>query len=194
MSSPIAELTQTVSENIIPLSPSDTIESLISKVAQEMDVSSTTLYNVAQSESGLNPDPPGHNDGGLAAGLVQIHYKTWGFTKEQALDPEFSLRFLAKHLKAGDAWKYWTSLNCYTFVDTKFHFTLPRMEDLEPNGALRVGAVALFTYSNRVRHFAIVTSVQKSTFTVQEANFTAGVIGMRTVEKDDTHLDGFWYA
>lgn len=168
------------------------VEALISQVAKEFGISSTTLYNLAYSESRLDPDPPGHNDGGLAAGIVQIHYDTWHFTREQVLDPEFSLRFAAKHIKAGDAWKYWTPLNCYTYVDTKFSFGLPKMAQIVPNSEPYVGSVAIFHYSGGVKHIAYVTAIGTGSFTVKEANFKAGVIGTRTIQLSDPFLDGFW--
>lgn len=159
-------------------------------------MSSTTLFNVAFSESNLNPDPKGDNDGGLAAGLVQIHYDTWHITREQALDPEFSLRFLAKRLKAGDAWKYWTSLNCYTYVSHLV--SLPRMAEITVNTNVpHKGQVAIFWYKDkntgaREKHVAYVSGVSGSTFTVKEANFTGGLIGTRVININDPHLAGFW--
>ncbi len=169
-----------------------TIESLISDIAKEYKISSTTLFNLADSESELNPDPKGHNDGGRAAGIMQIHYKTWGFTKEQVLDPEFSLSFAAKHIAEGDAWKYWTPMNCYTFVNTKFNFTLPPMDVLYPNSPIKVGSVAIFMYSGGVKHVALVTNIKGGNFVVQEANYKPGVIGNRTIPLSDPHLIGFW--
>ncbi len=190
--SPVVELQKAVDERIV-IKP--TLESLISKVAQETGVSSTTLYNVAQSESGLQADPQGHNDGGLAAGLVQIHYETWGVTKEQALDPEFSLNFLAQRIKAGDAWKYWSSLNCYAYLKYSLKISgLPKMAQIIANSSLKKGAIAIFNYSGNIKHVAYVTAVNGHTFTVKEANFKAGVIGTREISIDDPYLMGFWYA
>ena len=183
-------------EEIFVSSPTTTVEALISKIAKEHDISSTTLYNLALSESKLNPDPPGHNDGGLAAGIVQIHYEDWGFTKEEVLDPEFSLTFAAKHIKKGDAYKYWTPLNCYTFVWTKIR-NLPRMALIQPNSEPVVGGVAIFYYKDRttgeqVKHIAYITQVLEGGIKIVEANKEPGLITTRKVDLNDPHYYGTW--
>jgi len=144
------------------------------------------------SESKLKADPQGHNDGGRAAGIVQIHYETWGFTKEEVLDPEFSLRFAAKHIKADTAWKYWTPLNCYIYLKFARKIPLPPTAQLWPNSEAHIGAVALFRYSNGVRHYAEVIGLSEGRITLMEANFEPGKVGKRTIAMTDPHLQGFW--
>lgn len=169
--------------------PKPSLEALISDVSAEYGISSTTLYNLAYSESRLNPDPPGHNDGGRAAGIVQIHYDVWGFTREQVLDPEFSLRFAAEHIKKGDAWKWWTPMNCYTYL-AQF-VTLPKMKDIVPTSILTDTKVAIFDYHG-LKHIALVTSTEQNGFWVKEANYVAGKIGERFVKWGDKSLTGYW--
>lgn len=166
------------------------VEALISQIAEEYSIPSTTLYNLAYSESRLNPDPPGHNDGGTSAGVVQIQYKQWGITKEQALDPEFALRFAAKKIAKGEEY-YWTPCNCYSHVKT-FIPNLPRTAELWPNSEPQIGSVALFRYSNGVRHYAYVKSVGEGFVRVTEANKTPCSIGERTVSLSDPFLLGFF--
>ncbi len=183
------------SDVVVPDAEPVTVQSLISDVAEQYHVSSTTLYNVAKSESHLQADPHGHNDGGLACGIVQIHAELWNMDCDELIShPELGLSFLAKHIKAGDAWKYWTSLNCYTFVDTKLGFGLPKMAAIVPNTTMRVGTVAVFVYKGGVKHIALVTATHAGSFTVQEANFKPGVIGAREVSLTDPFLQGFWTA
>lgn len=155
---------------------------------------------MAKSESKLDPDPQGHNDGGLACGVVQVHAELWNMDCDELISsPEIGLEFLAKHIKKGDAWKYWTSLNCYTYVNTKFNFKLPHMADIIVNTSIaHKGEVAIFWYRSNVtgkleKHIALtISDVENGTFTVAEANFKPGVIGTRVIHIDDPHLAGFW--
>lgn len=173
------------------------VEPLISSIAEEMGVSSTTMYNVALSESGLQADPKGHNDGGLACGVVQVHADVWHMDCQDLIDhPEVGLRFLAKHLKMGDAWKYWTSLNCYTYLS---HLVdVPKMAQIQVDTTIpHTGEVAIFWYRDKStkeleKHVAYVSSVQNNTFTVKEANFKGGLIGERVIPKSDPYLSGFY--
>lgn len=172
------------------------VGALISRVAKENGVSSTTLLNTVTSESQMNPNAVG--DHGLAVGLTQIHYKEWGFTKEQVLDPEFSLTFLAKHIKAGDAWKYWTSLNCFTYLLYAQKIPLPSMARIVSNTDIpHIGEVAIFWYTDKetgkyVKHVAVITKLLPGgNFEVLEANFEAGKVGRRVININDSHLQGF---
>lgn len=144
----------------------------------------------------MNPNAVG--DHGLAVGLTQIHYKEWGFTKEQVLDPEFSLTFLAKHIKAGDAWKYWTSLNCFTYLLYAQKIPLPSMARIVSNTDIpHIGEVAIFWYTDKetgkyVKHVAVITKLLPGgNFEVLEANFEAGKVGRRVININDSHLQGF---
>lgn len=170
--------------------PQLSVEGLISKVASEYSISSTTLFNLATSESRLKTDAVG--DGGRAHGIMQIHYKLWGFTKEQVLDPEFSLKFAAKHIAAGTASKYWTPMNCYSYLKYALKLPLPKMAAIVPNAPASVGSVAVFRYSNGVKHVAYVSAISEGRITLKEANYEAGKVGTRTISANDPHLLGFW--
>ena len=188
----LAILQQAVSEQIVPTPPKPTVESLISSVAKEYGISSTTLYNLAYSESKLNPDPKGHNDGGKACGVVQIHADLWDFDCQELIDdPEIGLEFAAKHIKAGTAWKYWTPANCYSYLKYALKIPLPRMAQITPNASAKVGMVAVFYYKS-VKHVAYVTAMGKTSFTVKEANYKAGLVATREVSLNDPHLSGFY--
>ena len=176
-----------------PEPPTLNVQALVSDIAKEYGVSSTTMYNVAKSESELQADPPGYNDGGLACGVVQVHADVWNLDCDELKEkPQIGLELLASRMKIGDAWKYWTPLNCYTFVNTKFGFGLPKMAGIVPNSEPLEGSVAIFQYSNGIKHVAYVTSVQEGKFSVQEANFKPGLIGTRIISLQDPFLVGFY--
>lgn len=91
------------------------IKGKISYYAKEYKVSSTTMDKIIQCESGYDPtiqshytysyDRDGHKAGDReqSFGLVQIHLPAHPtVSKEQALDPDFALVFLATELQKGN--------------------------------------------------------------------------------------------
>jgi hypothetical protein len=99
-------------ENLTPLPEVVTttdIPSLIEFYAVKYGVSKDVMHTVVKCESGYKPNAVG--DGGNSFGLSQIHLPSWGgqITKEQALDPNFALEFMAEKLSKGKG-KLWT---CY---------------------------------------------------------------------------------
>jgi len=86
-----------------------TIPQMIQKYAVEYRVSAERMTKTIQCESTFNPNAVG--DHGQSFGLSQIHLPSWRgqITKEQALDPEFAIKFLAEKLSKGQG-KLWT---CY---------------------------------------------------------------------------------
>lgn len=171
-----------------PEEPETNIHALISDIAAEYDISSTTLDNLVWSESRYNPDATG--DGNRAFGLTQIHLNYWDVTEEEARDPVFNLTFAAQKIANDDEY-LWTSCNCYSLVKTRVA-NLPRIVEIVPNSNLKIGAVAIFQYGS-VKHLAYVTSMgENGTFIVQEANYKPCLIGTRTIHTSDSHLQGFW--
>lgn len=84
----------------------------ISHYADYYGVSEITLNNIVKCESGFNPNAINSSPQEYSVGLVQINLRTHlknGITKEMALDPEFSLDFLARKIKEGKG-HLWT---CY---------------------------------------------------------------------------------
>lgn len=176
--------------------PEKPVIALISSVAKKRGIASTTLYNLANSESTLDPDAEG--DEGCSFGIVQINLCAHpSIDKEDALDPEFALDYAAKSIANGTD-STWTSCNCYSLVSTKIK-GLPRMSSIQPNGPARVGGVAIFYYPKKgtgeiVKHIAYIQYVGDSKITIQEANMTHCLIDTRTVALHDPHLSGFWHA
>ena len=88
------------------------IKKRISHYAEYYGVSAITMEHVVNCESRFNPNAINSTALEYSVGLVQInlraHFKN-GITKEMALDPEFSLDFLARKLKEGQG-RIWT---CY---------------------------------------------------------------------------------
>jgi hypothetical protein len=180
-----------LAERVIPDPPPKSVEALISRVAEEYGISSSTLHNLAQSESRLNPGAIG--DGGKSCGVVQIQYKLWGFTCEELIEhPEIGLQFAAKHIRDGTAWKYWTPMNCYSYLKYALNLPLPKMAHIIPNSDPRVGSVAIFRYADGTKHVAYVQKMHGQTFTVREANFKAGLVATREVSFTDPYLQGFY--
>jgi len=88
------------------------IRGRITHYADYYDVSEITLTNVVKCESGFNPKAINSSPQEYSVGLVQINLRAHlknGITKEMALDPEFSLDFLARKIKEGEG-HLWT---CY---------------------------------------------------------------------------------
>jgi len=173
----------------------ETIEGMISRIASETKVSSTTLYNLAWSESRLDPAAVSSTGD---YGLVQINLDypplldplQTPITEEQALDPEFALNFAAKAIKLGKE-SAWVSCNCYSLVKTRI--PLPKMASIVPNSPAQVGGVAIFNYRG-VKHIAYIEKITSAGYHVLEANKTKCLIGRRVVSFTDPNLTGFWFV
>ncbi len=173
-----------------PSKPS--VEALISSVASEVGVSSTTLYNLAKSESTLNPDAVG--DHGCSLGLTQINTCAHNVSKEDALDPEFNLTWTAKQIKADNEDMY-TSCNCYGFIQANYVHNLPRMAQIVPNTTVpHKGEVAIFWLHEKgtgklVKHIAYLVDEAGN---YAEANRTHCKTGSGNIHSNPTGLIGYW--
>jgi len=91
----------------------------ITYYADKYKVSANLMHKIIACESGYDTDiqskfirPDGSRE--QSFGLVQIYLPAHPtITKEQAIDPDFALEFLAKELKAGNA-KIWS---CYHLIN-----------------------------------------------------------------------------
>ena len=79
------------------------------RIALEEGVSPAVIEAVVTCESQWNPRAIG--DHGHSYGLAQIYMPVWGkeITVQQAYDPEFALRFMARKIASGEG-NLWT---CY---------------------------------------------------------------------------------
>lgn len=169
----------------------ESIEDKARKIAKEYDVSFDIMNKIIENESKWISSAVGDND--ESYGLVQIHLPSHPeITKEQALDPEFALNFLAREIKAGREWQ-WTSCNCYSVAFNKLG-RLPTMADIELNSDSdypRVGGLIVFNYSG-VKHIAVIESVEADGIHVLEGNYKRCEIGRRVVKFDDASIIGYW--
>jgi hypothetical protein len=107
--------TNTVAEAPIPI-PQPTVQELVIKYSEEYDVSATKMMKIMKCENtNLDSDfqseltykkgnrwnlPAGSRE--QSYGLVQIHLPDHDdITYEQAIDPDFSVNYLAKNLHEG---------------------------------------------------------------------------------------------
>lgn len=89
-----------------------TIPELIHQYSVEYDVSESVVQRVIKCESNGNPNAVG--DGGYSYGLVQIHLPSHPtVSKEQALSPEFAIKFLTANLALGNGrmWTCWRMMH-----------------------------------------------------------------------------------
>ena len=84
---------------------------LIALYASRFNVSEELMNSIIRCESGFKTDAvsPTHD-----YGISQIHISSWGITKKQAFDKEFSIKFLAEKLSQGGG-HYWS---CYRHLST----------------------------------------------------------------------------
>src|ERR1035437_421372 len=98
--------TTTLAE-IEPPKPPKTVSELVLQYSKQYGVSSTTMWTVMKCENKeLDPTLQSriitNGKRELSFGLVQIHLPSHpNITKAQATDPDFSIDFLAKQIKAG---------------------------------------------------------------------------------------------
>lgn len=84
---------------------------IIDRVAFVYDVSPSVMRSIVMCESSYNTKAINTNRREVSRGLVQINTLAHKVTKKEAENPEYAVRFLAKHLKSGDADDMWVS--CY---------------------------------------------------------------------------------
>ena len=87
------------------------VEALIREYSGLYEVSYNKMYYTLKCESGFKPNAVG--DGGHSFGVAQIHLPSHPtVSREQALDPDFPLRWTAQQFAKGNA-KMWT---CYRLL------------------------------------------------------------------------------
>jgi surface antigen len=178
-----------VHAEVIQETPEESIEDKAKTIAEAYGVSFDIMNKIIENESKWNPDAIGDNDNSY--GLIQIHLPSHPeITKEQALNPEFALDFLAKEIKAGREWQ-WTSCNCYSVAMNKLG-KLPKMANIVSNSNYpRVGGLIIFNYSG-LKHIAVIESVEDDGIHVLEGNYKKCEIGRRVVKFDDHSIIGYW--
>ena len=96
------------------IQPKQTINDIISINSLAYNVSQETLLSVIKCESSMNPEAHNHTKRENSYGLVQINLKAHPeIKKEQALDPSFSIDYLARKISEnkGNMWSCYKKLN-----------------------------------------------------------------------------------
>jgi len=176
------------------MEPQDETERLKERaywLAVNNGVSWETLNNLITSESQWNPSARSKTGD---YGLVQINLASWpDITKEQALDPDFSLNWAIDRLKEDKAY-LWSVCSCISQLRIE-GIKLPKYfieaRDFIPNSPPVIGGVAIFKYK-KASHVAVIKKFTKNGFIISEANYSPCLTGTREIAWDDPHLKGFW--
>lgn len=90
-----------------------TVDETIAMVAKKYGVQPTLMRSIIMCESSFNQNAVNDNPGvEYSVGLAQINLLAHtDITKDQALDPGFSIEFMGKHLANGKGQSMWVT--CY---------------------------------------------------------------------------------
>ncbi len=169
-----------------------TLEERATLIAREYGISPTTLKNLVASESAWNPNAIGDN--GDSVGLVQIRLRNWpNITKEQALDPEFSLRFAAQKIKEGKEW-LWSPCSCIKGA-RNLGVNIPigtDAQDLKSNSVPTIGSLILLKYENGVSHVGVIQKITDSTFVFESYNRIPCLHSVDEIGMNSPFIVGFW--
>lgn len=188
--------TRAEAQVVEPVPIVETLPMMSDRIAENYGVASSTLRNLVWTESRWDPNavsPTGD------CGLVQINSEVNPSEQyvpcDKAKDPAYALNFAAQYLAAGKS-DQWVACNCYLYLKTRIR-GLPSMAAIVPNGPPSVGTVAILEYKDRetgalIKHVALIESMDATSFTVAETNWTACLFDRRTIEWGDPHLRGFF--
>lgn len=167
-----------------------TLQEKAEMVAEQFDISTSTLAALITSESHWDASADNGHDRGLVQISREYHPEISDY---EAFDPDFALAWAAERIKNGHI-DEWVSCNCYLYTKL-FVPVLPRTKDLKPNSPVRVGAVAIYNY-NGVPHYAYVTKVQNDPIYghwEKSTNLKPCTPYTRFVPEDNRFLVGYWY-
>lgn len=172
--------------------PIEKLKALATTIAEAHEVSTTTVFNILDSEHwGKEWDVKAESPTG-DFGLCQVNIESWGWTKDDALDPVKCLNFLAEQIKKGNEY-YWTSCSCVKQVRA-FGVKFPKISspsELTPNTSPAAGVIALFNYSG-TPHMALIYKIESNGFWVKEANMEKCKRSERFISWGDKSILGFW--
>ena len=166
----------------------ETLEQKIDRIATEHEIATTTLYNLAKSESSLGTQRIG--DDGKSCGVIHFHKDYYPEENSRCDNDEYILNRAAEMIVDGEGWKF-TPGNCYSLAKVLVA-GLPRMIDIIPNTTVpRIGEVAIFDYDGK-KHIGVEDEILENGFWVREANYEPFKIGRRFIEWDDPAFVGFF--
>ena len=163
-------------------------KAMADEAALKWKIATSTLRNMAYSESRWNPNAESKTGD---CGIVQLNTKYTGVPCEKAKDPVFALDYAAEQISKGKEY-LWVPCSCVKTLKA-LGVKAPTIDAkwFKPNTTPHVGAVAIFKYKN-VSHVALVKELKENYFVVREGNFTPCLITNRRIKYGDAALVGFW--
>lgn len=178
----------------VEIAPEFTIDQKIDNYASKWNISSTTLHNLALSESGLNATSTNGDDRGIVQ-INKIYHPE--ITDAEAFDTDFSLNYAAEQISKGKE-SEWVACDCASFVKVMLAregYTLPRIIDagnLDINSRVPVkGGVVILAYP-QAHHIAFIKSIDAEGIHIVESNFQHCLIGSRVLSPSDPHIMGYY--
>lgn len=168
------------------LIPIETIEQQIDRVALARKIATTSLFNLAMSESSLGEKRIGDN--GKSCGIIHFYQPSYPYEFENCKDDELILNKAAEMIAEGKGYEF-TPGNCYQFAKVLVG-KLPKMAEIVPNSDYpRIGGLAIFQYKSK--HIGVITEVLEDGFWIREANYEPYKISKRFIKWSDSKLVGF---
>jgi hypothetical protein len=167
----------------------ESLEEQIDRIAIAHGIATTTLYNLALSESSLGVKREG--DGGKSCGVVHFHKDYYPLENSRCDDDEYILNRAAEMIATDEGWKF-VPCNCYAYAEVLTSYKLPRNIEIVPNEAYpKVGGLVILRYTNN-KHIVVVTKVTEEGIWIREANFKPCALGSRLLDWNDPRIKGYW--
>jgi len=171
----------------IPI-PIETIEQRIERIAIAHNIATSSLYNLAMSESSLGDARVGDN--GKSCGVIHFHKDYYPEEFSRCDDDEYILTRASEMIINGEGWKF-TPGNCYQFAKVLVG-NLPKMSEILPNTIIpRVNEIAIFYYKGK-KHIGVQDGAEINGFWLREANYEPYKIGRRFIMWNDKAFVGFY--
>jgi hypothetical protein len=171
----------------------ESLEDKIVRIATEYNVSTTTLYNLAMSESSLGENRVG--DQGKSCGV--IHFNKDYFPEEfsRCDDDNYILSRASELISKGEEWRF-TPCSCVQFAKAR-GVKLPKgnASDLFPNTEVpSVGGVIIMKYKSGEHHLIPITkdTIQPDGFHAVSANKEPCKITREIIPFDSKQIMGFY--
>lgn len=176
------------------IDPKIELQTRAKEIAEEYGISFDVMFAIIETETGSTWKTDLVSDTG-DYGLVQINLEYHPeITKGQALDPEFSMKWLASEIKEGREWK-WTGCSCIQTAKALGVKVSGNAKDLKPNSSPKVGGLILMKYGE-VYHVAVIMEIIPTSygqlFKVREGNYQKCKITEREIRSDDRKILGYW--
>ena len=170
-----------------------TLQQQAEVIALEVGISTTTFFNLIESETGGTWNPKAYNKKTQDRGIVQIN-RIWHpeVSDACAFDATCALRWAAERIKKGFQHE-WTPCSCIQTARALGVKIPPKhdAEDLMPNSPPIVGGLVLLKYG-RSYHIAVIQELGEEKMKIREGNFLPCKIGYRSLSYGDKAIRGFW--